>query len=628
MSKGKKLLAAGLVLALLILLNVIAALIPWKIDFTEDRLYSLSPGSKRILDAIDEPIEVEFFFSGSAEGLPVFLRTYADRVREMLRQYAAHSRGRLTVKVTDPKPDTPDEERALRLGIDGQQLPGRADRLFLGIVARQADSTSTIPFLNLERERFLEYDLSQLIFSVQQLDRPKLGLLTSLPLKGSPGAPWIGQAPQPPQLLVKELERTFEIVAIDTGANELPPDLAALAVIHPPRLSAQLEFAIDQFALGGKPVFIAVDPMSRFMSGQSSPMMGPNPARSSNLARIFAAYGIAYDADSVVGDLALATSIPGSAGAPFSYPLLPTFLSENMDQDSPLTSQLQRVMFIESGSVDLAPNSSLTKQPLIRTSERAGVVPSVSVGLISPEETTRTLVVDGVQRTVAAFFRGEVSSAFPQGRPPAEGETESPAPVTAPLEKGRVNLFVVADTDWLMDAFSVRRAEFLGTQSFIPLNDNLGLAANILESFAGSADLASLRGRGTALRPFRVIDDLEREAQRLYQSRLDDLDAQLRRIEGQINEILSRQSEQRMLAATPELQASLAQFREQQAQIRAERREIRRALREEIEGLKTRIILMNLTVVPALVAIGGAVFFAARRSRRLEVSKHQTHTSA
>lgn len=628
MKVGKKLLAAGLVLALLVVLNVLASLLPAKADLTGDKLYSLTDGSKKILSGLQEPVEVEFFYSSSIEGLPIFIKNYADRVAEMLGQYAAHSGGKLTVKTTDPKADTPDEERAGRLGLQGQQMPGGGDRVFLGIVVTQADSQKTIPFLNLQRERFLEYDLSQLIFSVQKLDKPKLGLISGLPLAGRGGMPWAGQQGQPAQLIHQELEKTYEIVSVEATAKELPKDLAVLAVVHPQNLDAQLEYAIDQFILSGKPTFIALDPANRFMgSQQQSMMMGPPPGRSSNLARLFSAYGIDFSADQVVADETLGTQIPGSNGMPFAYPLLPTFKAANLSSDSPLTSQLQQLMFIESGSVGLASGSKLEMTPLVRTSKRSGSTAAAAVGMTPPEETAKSVVYEDKERVVAAFFRGTLKTAFPDGKPAdtTPKDESKPAEAVPPAgtkdenftkeSKSPANLFIAGDADWLMDAYSVRRTEFLGMQSYVPLNDNLGFATNVLEALAGSEDLVSIRGKNSSLRPFTVIDDMERAAQKKYQARLDAIETDLRKLETQIGELVAKQSEQKLIVASPELQKSLADFREQEAKMRGERREIRRALREEIEGLKTRLIVLNLVAVPLLVAALGGVFFW-RRSRR------------
>lgn len=627
MQSARKLIAAGLVLALLILANFIASSTPAKLDLTSGRLYSLSPGTDRILKNVTEPVEIEFYFSESAAGLPAFLRNYADRVSEMLRQYAARSDGKVRFRKVDPQPDTPEEERALRLGLQGQALAGSDQRIFLGVLMRQADSQKLIPFLNVQREPFLEYDLSQLLSSVQRLDRPKLGLLSGLPLRGRPGMPWAGQPGQPAQLVHQELEKTFEVVEIETTANEIPGDLTALAVVHPQGIGEQLEYALDQFILSGKPVFIAVDPASRFTLSQSQQaMFGAAPGKSSNLERLFKAYGIGFDPATVVGDERLGTRIPGSNGIEFAYPLLPNFRSENLASDSPLTSQLQQVMFVEPGEVRLADGSTLEFQPLIRTSSRSGTTPSTSIGLMPPEESAKAIVFEDRERAVAGFFRGSVRSAFPEGRPevkPAEGESAPPPlPATNHLKEsaGRINVFVAADSDWLMDVYSVRVTNFLGVQSYLPLNDNLGFAVNVLEAFAGSEDLISLRGKASSVRPFVVVDTLEREAQKRFQARLDSLDAELKNIEAEIGKVMAQQSEQRVIVATPDIQKSLDAFREQEARVRAERREIRRALREEIDALEARVVAVNLLTAPIVIALSGWAFHLWRKKRRLVAS--------
>jgi len=213
---------------------------------------------------------------------------------------------------------------------------------------------------------------------------------------------------------------------------------------------------------------------------------------------------------------------------------------------------------------------------------------------------------------------------FPDGRPadpPTEGEEDSTNETTQEVEPGlteSVNpgtVILVMDTDWLLDSYSVRRMNFLGMTALEPLNDNLSFGSSSVEYLGGSEDLISIRSKGTTLRPFKVVQNMEVAAQQRYQAELEEVDARLREVQNQLSQLASQQTEGRRLVASPEIQESLEEYRAQEASVRAERRKIRKALREGIERLGTILLLSNLLIVPVFVGLFGVAFFI-RRNRR------------
>jgi len=273
MKLGSKTIAIVLLFVGLVLVNYLASSIPARADLTAESIYSLSPGTKSLLRKIEEPVTLDLYYSKDATGLPIAYKNYATRVQEMLRQYARAAHGKITLNVINPRPDTPAEEHATAAGLTPQVAQTGGEQFFFGLVAIQADQQKTIPAFTPQREQFLEYDLSKLIYSVQQIDKRKLGLLTSLPLQGTSPQQMqmmmmMRQRPTEGQFIVDEWQQSFEVVTVEASATELPSNLDALAVIHPENLSPKLQFAIDQFLLGGKPVFLCVDPSSEYFKRQ------------------------------------------------------------------------------------------------------------------------------------------------------------------------------------------------------------------------------------------------------------------------------------------------------------------------------------------------------------------------
>jgi ABC-type uncharacterized transport system involved in gliding motility auxiliary subunit len=632
MKFGSKSIAIGLLVLGLVLVNYLASSVPVRIDATAESIYSLSDGTRRMLGKIEEPVSVDLYFSKDASGLPIAYKNYAARVQEMLRQYVRAARGKVTLNIINPRPDTPEEEKATAAGLTPQVAQQGGEQFFFGLIVTQADQQKTIAAFTPQREQFLEYDLSKLIYSVQQLDKRKLGLITSLPLQGTSPQEMqmmmmMRRQPQPSQTVMSELEQSFRIVTVESSANELPGDLDALMVVHPQGLSPKLQFAIDQFILGGKPVFLALDPSSQHFKRQGNPqqmMMGGGAQNvTSDLPTLLGAYEISYDSQKVVGDLENATQVQTGGGNIARFPVWLSLAGrQSFNSKSMATAQLNSVMFIESGSVSQKAGGSLTFTPLVETSSQTGDMPSMMLQFAQPDDVAKQITPSG-KKTIAALVTGKFKTAFPEGMPadtpppagsnePKKEEKKSDAPALKE-SKGNSTLFVIADTDWLFDDYSVRKFNFFGQTAAQPINDNLAFAANTVEFLGGSQDLISIRGKGTSLRPFDVVRKMEAEAQKQYQSKLTELDGRLQQVQTKLSELQGKKGEGNRLVATPEMAKAIEDFQKQQAKMRGERREIRRALREDIDRLENRLLVLNLLATPLLVGVFGFWFYRNRR---------------
>jgi ABC-type uncharacterized transport system involved in gliding motility auxiliary subunit len=633
MKTGSKALAIVLLFVGLVLVNYLASSIPARLDATAESIYSLSSGTKTLLNKIEEPVTLDLYFSKDATGLPIAYKNYAARVTEMLRQYVRASHGKLVLNVINPQPDSPQEEKATAAGLTPQVSQQGGDQFFFGLVVTQADQQKNIPAFTPQREQFLEYDLSKLIYGVQQLDKPKLGLLTSLPIQGTDPQQMqmmmmMRQQPQPGQYVADEWAQSFNIIKVEQTATELPAGLDSLAIIHPENVSPKLQFAIDQFLLSGKPVFLAVDPSSQYFKrqgGQQAMMGGPTPNVSSDLPTLLNAYGITYDPQKVVGDLENATQVQTQGGGVARYPIWLSLRKNNFSQKSLPTAHLSSAMFIEAGSLAQKAGSNLTFTPLVETSAQSGDIASMMLQFAQPDDVSKQITPSG-KKTIAALVTGKFKSAFPDGAPkdepkpddPAKKDEKKPDPakVADSLKESKTTstLFVIADTDWLFDDYSVRKFNFFGQTAAEPFNDNLAFASNTVEFLGGSQDLISIRGKGTSLRPFDVVRKMEVEAQKQYQDKLTALDARLQQVQTKLSELQGKKTEGNRLVASPEIAKAIEDFQKQSAQMRGERREIRRALREDIDSLENKLLVINLLASPLLVGVFGVWFYRSRKS--------------
>jgi ABC-type uncharacterized transport system involved in gliding motility auxiliary subunit len=624
MTKGSKTIAILLLLVGLVLVNYLATAIPARYDATAERIYTLSPGTKALLAKITEPTTLDLYFSRNASGQFVEYKNYADRVREMLRQYARASRGKIRLNVIDPEPDTPEEEKATAAGIEPQTIPG-GSQFYFGLVATQADQQKLIAALNPQREQFLEYDVSELLYGVGQTDKKKLGLVTSLPLQGSPGMPMMGQQGTEGQYVTSEWEATYQIVPVEATATALPADLDVLAIVHPENLTPKLQFAIDQFLLSGKPVFLAVDPSSAYFKrqgGQAAMFGGPQPNVSSDLPVLLGGWGVAYDPQKVVGDLDNAEEVELRDQSHVRYPVWVSLTQDNFNAKALPTAQLGTALFIEAGSVSLRPGTDLTFVPLIETSAKSGDLATQALQFAQPDDVAKQIVPSG-KRTIAALVTGKFKSAFPEGPPREAAEADKkddksalppPAPTFLKESKTSSLLIIVADTDWLFDDYSVRKFNFMGQAAAEPINDNLAFAANSLDFLAGSRDLISIRGKGNSVRPFTVVNKMEADAEEKYKEKLTGLEARINEVQGKLAELQGQKGDGAKLLASPEATRAIDDFQKQAAAMRAERRGIRLSLRQGIDALENKLLVINLLATPLLVCAFGFGYSRRRRA--------------
>ncbi len=624
MNRAQLALAAAAIVAAAVFANVIASRLGWRADLTEDRLFTLSEPSRRLAAGVGEPVELEFFASRGETKLSPYLEAYARRAEGLLREYAEASGGRIRVTVTDPQPDTEAESRAQRNGLGGARTEGGT--AYLGLTARQADTQRALPFLDPRRERFLEHDVSQLIASVTRLSKPRLALITTLPITADiPASP---DQPGPGDILLQELGRSFEVVTVANTATELPKDAAVVALIHPHHLNPRLAFAVDQFLLAGGPVLAAIDPLSRFQKFQQGnlPFMIPGAAMGAASDPALAkAWGVEVPVDAVVGDAARSLQMPTARGEPVTYPPAAAVEADGLDREHPLTADLSMLNVLDAGSVRLAPEAASRLRLTPLASFRGAGVGQVAIAAANAgpfERVAATFRPDGQERVLAALVTGSFATAFPEGAPKEAADATQPAPAAdakpalkASAKEGR--LIVIADSDFALDYYSLRRGTAYGQQVYEPVNDNHAFLIGALESLAGNADLAGLRAKGAALRPFDKVLDLQRAAQARYQVEIDRNEERLNELGQKLAELTRAQGGDlsKGIVVTPEVEQEVRRFTEEQAEVRRALRDIRRAARVEVDDLGRRLAVLNLLAGPLLAVLAGLGYALSRRRR-------------
>jgi ABC-type uncharacterized transport system involved in gliding motility auxiliary subunit len=583
-----------------------------RIDLTENRLYTLAPGTLRTLGAIEEPVNLYFFFSDRATADVPYLQAYAGRVRDMLREFAQHANGKLKVTEIDPIPFTDDEDRATQFGLQGIRLESTPDPVFFGIAGTNSvGDDEIIPFLDPSKESFLEYELAKLVYSLANPKRPVVALLSTLPM--SAGFDPMTQQIRQPWAITNQLRQLFELRLLEPDATEIAEDVQVLIVVHPKDLSDQTLYAIDQFILRGGRALLFVDPWCEADTGNPMDPAAAMAGRSSSLDKLLGAWGIRVPADQFIGDDRYALQVMGPAGRPVRDIGLVGIDTEGLDPEDVITAGLNAVNFGFAGSISREENAAGTLTPLVRSSDLAAPVATAALGFMSdPAMLRENFQPTGERYTLAARVSGKVPSAFPDG--PPEGARTAGQHLAA--AESPINVVLVADADVLSDRLWVRTQDFFGQRLASAFANNGDLVVNALDNLLGSSDLIGIRGRATFSRPFTRVEELRLQAEDRFRVTQERLQRELQETEQKLSELQARREDRDALILTPEQERELERFRNQRLEIRKELRQVQRNLDRDIERLGNWLKAINIGAVPLLISVVSIVILLVRRQRR------------
>ena len=633
--------AGGLALAAILFVAVNVTAMNWlrgaQVDLTDNALYTLSDGSRRVLSSIPEPITFRFYFSERLGNDLPQIKAYADRVRELLDRYALASDGMIRLVRIDPEPFTDAEDDAVRAGL--QPVPvGGGENLYFGLVGtNMVDDDEVIPFFSQEKEPFLEYDLTSIVHNLSHPQRPTVGIITAHQMNAfvTPMMEFSGSGPKP-WAIVPVLREAFEVKNVEPSERYLPDGLDVLLVEHPAGLNDSLKYEIDQFVMRGGRAVVFVDPYSEVAQafGGGGQMQARTPTES-DLDPVLAAWGVELIDDKVVGDWATAQQVnAGARGQPRIVRYLPWMElgPENYVQDDVVTAGLGPIVMITAGALAPVEGATTTFEPLIRSTGQAMLFEARDVsGGPRPDVLIEQFEATGENYVMAARLTGPARSAYPDGRPafpdadrtipPREQELKDAAEKRGHLVEsaGPINVIVVADSDLLYDQFWQQSQDLFGKTITIPTASNAALAMNALDNLSGTSDLIGLRSRGQSNRPFTVVEGLRRTAEQRFLEEEKRLQATLQETQRRLNGLQGRAAAGGGALLSDEQQAEIAGAREEILATRKQLRDVQHNLNRDIERLEARIKFANIALVPivvALLALALAALGYQRRRRR------------
>ncbi len=593
-----------------------------QLDLTQGRLYTLSAGTRSVLAGLKEPITLRLFYSPQLGAqLPVY-GAYADRVREMLRQYAALAGGKLRLEFVDPEPFSDTEDQAMAQGMQGVPLDQAGEPVYFGLAGSNLlDDDRNIPFFKPERESFLEYDLTKLIYELSNPKLPVVGVMSSLPLDGDPRMMMMthGQGGGQPWASMLQLRQNFAVKTVPLDAQAIDPDVQVLLVAQAQHLTDPALYAIDQFVMRGGRLMVMVDPDSEAEASIAGPDGSPQTDVSSDLAKLFDAWGIQYDPNQVVGDLANAWRVrAGSSDRDQAVDYVAWFniRGRGISKTDPATADLSQVTVASAGALAKKPGAAIDFTPLLTSSDQSELIASNKTRLNpDPSRILADFKPSGGPRVIAARVRGVLHSAF-QG-PPAlpQGVTRAAnLPAFRAQTDGPADLVVAADSDILADRFWVQTGDFFGSQDPTPFSDNGPFVVNLVGTLAGGDALIGLRSRGTSIRPFTLVDDMQNRAEAQFHATEQRLQSHLDDVQKKLQDLRTNTGGGQGAVITPEQRQAISAASDDILQTRRQLRLVQLDLRRDISRLSTEIRVLDIGAVPVLLVIA-AIGIGLARSR-------------
>jgi ABC-type uncharacterized transport system involved in gliding motility auxiliary subunit len=608
--------AAGLAALFIILVafNYLSSSAAVRADLTDGKLYTLSDGTKKILQKLDGPVKLRLYVSQSDNAIPVQLRSFAQRVEDVVREFKSVAGPNLIIEKYNPKPDSDEEDAAQLDGVEPQTLFS-GEQFYLGLSVSRLDRKQALSNISQQRERLLEYDLIRAISRVAVSERPTIGIMSAVPVLGEAMNPMTRQGSEP-WVLAGELKRDFNVKTVPMSAEAIDKDINVLLVIQPRDIMESAEYALDQFVLRGGKLIAFVDPYM-FFDQQPNPMMPNMPGQpgSSSLPRLFKAWGINMDQGKVVADVTYASG----AGQRYT-PTVITLNKTALSKDDVATSQIDTLLLAFSGVFDASkPAEGLKVTELARTSPNSMLVDNI-VASVSGDAAMKGFAPDNKAKPLALRLSGKFKTAFPEGKPapfnPDKGKL--PAEPAPQLKEGAAenSVVLVADADMLADGAAVEVQNILGQRVVVPSNGNLALAQGMIEQLASGDDLTSLRSRASGFRPLTVVRQMEADAQKQYFGKIKELEDELQQTTEKMQK-LQRQSGGAKTAQimSPEQQAELERFKKRVIETRQVLKELRKTLRQDAEALQFWTKVVNIALMPLLVTLFGIGFAVARRRK-------------
>ena len=584
-----------------------------RIDLTADKIYTISQATNEVLKEIKEPIKLRFYASERLEDMGPDYVSLKKRIDDLLKVYIQNSGGLIIVESLNPRRFSVEEDLAVYDGV--QSVPNVIDgsEIFLGLAGRNStNGRYAISHFGPEREAFLEYDLTRLIYDLSNSKKRVVAIYGDLPLNGDK------TQRIPPWTVIDAIERFYETRTLFGTIEKFSDEIDVLLLAEPGELDQTTLYAIDQFVMRGGRILAFIDPFSETMNVSSG--NGPQPPKKTSVETIrplLKSWGVEIVDRRVVGDLEGALKVQMTKDnriVATEYPAWFDVKKDNFSENDIITGNLNNLSFKTAGYIKKLNNPRVNLEPLVWSSRKAGII-NVSQVEYAPDPTKilSELKPRGKKFTLIGRLEGAFDTAFLKGAPRTLNNTDVAGSHKEKSEKS-ATIIIVSDSDFLSDPTWIETSDIGGQKLKVPFSNNGDLVLNALDYLTGSSAMMGLRGRGILKRRFDIIDNMESEAEKNYRSKERALIFQIKKNETIIAKIQKTELK-KGVTFTKKQQQEIDQARDEMLQLRKELRNVQFSLREDIEGLKSFLSTINIWFMPVLIGLLVIILISVRTQR-------------
>ena len=558
------------------------------IDFTSNKTFTLSNGTKRVIDEIDEPIKINFVYSRNlSKNIPI-IQNYANQVQGLLNRYSDLASGKIELSFIEPEPYSDDEDYVNRYGIQGFPIDQEGSKIYFGMIASNTtDDIEVVSFFDPSKAATLEKQLTDIVYKLNRSKKPMIGFLS-----------WVDTAPpmmpnnqlgQGEYTILEELSYFYDFEFLDTDVESFE-DIDLLFVYHPSDITDKTEYAIEQFILEGGETVIFLDPF--FEKNDHS-------NKTSDLTNILKTLNINYNSN-VILDGAQATRLQTQQNISDNTSLQtilklnwPEVRGQFINQSEEIGNGLSLIRLVSAGGLaPLNEESEISYIPLISSSEVTMDLPMREVH--DPIKLINNFKPTGITYDFGVKLSGKTSSSFNEFEFIREDHIDSSVK--------DINVVLFSDADFIRNAFWARIQKFLDTNVIEATSDNGTLVTNVLDSMTGYDEFIDLRNKEAPFRPFVVVQKLQAEAEQKYLGQEQELQAQLDETLVKIQN-LSGGRDAESVNLTDKQLMELADFQLEVERKRQQLREVRRNLSKNIDRLANQINILNTFLIPILLIL-------------------------
>ena len=548
----------------------------FRFDLTENKLYTLGDGTLNIINKLDDQIILNYYFSDSLTQEDTYLRAYAKRIKELLEEYQLRSKGKIKLNIIDPLPFSDEEDEAMKYGLQGVPSKTKEENIFFGLVAaNRYDSYKIIKFFDPGKEAIIEYEITKVLYSILEIKKPKIGVISSLPLFG--GYNFTKNEPTPEWAIIQKLKPLFDIELIDKKTKSFE-DFEILFLVHPKKMSDENKKRVIDFYDNKGRILVLYDVYSEADPEFQDPSLPPagGGIQSSDFQELLDRIGVSIDSSKVLLDRKYAIPVTSAnSDRPIKHAAILSFPKNSFNKNLNITNKLNSLTSAFSGSI-INTNMSNKFTALISSSSDSSTTEK-NVFRYMPDP---SILLDKYQVTA---------------------ETEVFAGL---VENENKKAIVIADADITANYLWVRVQDFYGEQVLVPWASNGDLIINSLDYLSGGNTLASITSRESFSRPFTVVEDLKLTAEKIFNMEEARLQDKLAQLQSKNNELTDKNS------------LDYGAFQQELLKVRKELRDVRRNLNKDIDDLGSFLKFINIFLMPILLTIVIMVFSSYRKKKK------------